>query len=240
MWFDLVWYNDDVDCYIDSSSICNRRAECGRVWNVGKLSSVLFRKIVAKYRSHGISPRHITCSISRFYLLLINPQLWTGNVLDPLDDEEEDEGTTKFVDKWSFILYVIFSPFTCVVTQVQCNLSRSHEVGYHIEFNERVNKGEWIWIIWGVDILIHFDMLWKQFREQLYIWLRFSTWELWSTTFFKSILTSFISISLPIILIHARTEKVTLIHFRTRIVLSVNEGDFRSQIMLTFSSASFN
>ena len=63
-------------------------------------------------------------------------------MLDPLDDEEEDPATTKFVDRWSNVFYVIFSPFTCVVTQVQCNLSRSHEVGYHIEFNERVQKGE--------------------------------------------------------------------------------------------------
>ncbi len=83
-------------------------------------------------------------------------------MLDPLDDEDEDEGTTKFVDKWSFILYVIFSPFTCVVTQVQCNLSRSHEVGYHIEFNERVNKGEWISIIWGEDIFINVILVFDQ------------------------------------------------------------------------------
>ena len=47
MWFDLVWYNDVADCYSDSSSICNRRTECGRVWNVGKFDSILFRKTVA-------------------------------------------------------------------------------------------------------------------------------------------------------------------------------------------------
>ena len=67
---------------------------------------------------------------------------FTGNTLDPLDDEEEDKAVSKRIWWQSFVLYVLFSPFTCVVTQIQCNISRSHEVGYHIEFNERSKKGK--------------------------------------------------------------------------------------------------
>ena len=81
---------------------------------------------------------------------------FTGNTLDPLDDEEEDKAVSKRIWWQSFVLYVLFSPFTCVVTQIQCNISRSHEVGYHIEFNERSKKGKqstfyivtaWKWVI---------------------------------------------------------------------------------------------
>ena len=67
---------------------------------------------------------------------------FTNNTLDPLDDEEEDEKLTKAIYRKSFVLYVIFSPFTCIVTQIQGNISRSHEVGYHIEFEERSEKGK--------------------------------------------------------------------------------------------------
>ena len=76
--------------------------------------------------------------------------LFTGD--DPGIDDDEDEDVPKSkgifskitsnVAWWiSYVLYVLFSPYTCIVTQVQLHLTQTHAVGYYLEFSHRTKKG---------------------------------------------------------------------------------------------------
>lgn len=83
---------------------------------------------------------------------IVNFFLRTGS--DPLDDpdaEDDDEPTEKGMlskitetTAWwiAYGLYVCFSPYTCIVTQVQLHLTQTHAVGYYLEFSHRTKKGQ--------------------------------------------------------------------------------------------------
>ena len=65
----------------------------------------------------------------------------TGNMVDPLDEEEEEREDPGYIWWISYLCYVVFSPFTCIVSQVQLHLTQTHAIGYYQEFTKRSKKG---------------------------------------------------------------------------------------------------
>ena len=67
----------------------------------------------------------------------------SGKMVDPLDEEDVDTDSASERTIWyvSYLFYVLFSPFTCIVSQVQLHLTQTHAIGYYKEFNHRSNKG---------------------------------------------------------------------------------------------------
>ena len=68
----------------------------------------------------------------------------TGKMVDPLDEEEVNTDSASERTIWwiSYLFYVLFSPFTCIVSQVQLHLTQTHAIGYYKEFSQRSQKGE--------------------------------------------------------------------------------------------------
>ena len=64
----------------------------------------------------------------------------TGNMVDPLD-ETDDREDPAWIWTLSYLCYVVFSPFTCIVSQVQLHLTQTHAIGYYQEFTKRSKKG---------------------------------------------------------------------------------------------------
>merc|ERR1712106_693099 len=63
----------------------------------------------------------------------------TGNMVDPLD-ETDDREDPAWIWTLSYLCYVVFSPFTCIVSQVQLHLTQTHAIGYYQEFTKRSKK----------------------------------------------------------------------------------------------------
>ena len=73
-------------------------------------------------------------------------RMLTGTMIDPLEEDEVEKNPTteKLIWYGSYILYMIFSPFTCIVSQVQLHLTQTHAIGYYLEFTHRSKKGQFL------------------------------------------------------------------------------------------------